>query len=120
MLLLLSRWLLKCSGMEGIIQAYVGLSDKERESWVYISAYGPGSEKSEKDMDEFWNELNGCVGSYGTNESVVVVGDLNARVGNEVVEIIVGQHGVPGRNEGGERLLHGDVCTAEVVVGSGK
>ena len=94
--------------------------NKERESLVYISAYGPSSEKSEKDMDEFWNELNVCVGSYDRNESVVVLGDLNARVGNKVVEIIVGQHGVPGRNEGDERLLHGDVCRAEVVVGSGK
>ena len=30
--------------------------------------------------------------------SVVVLGDLNERVGNEVIEGIVGQHGVPGRN----------------------
>ena len=35
----------------------------ERESWVYISAYGPGSEKSEEEIEEFWNELSECVGS---------------------------------------------------------
>ena len=40
-----------------------------------------------------------------------VLGDLNARVGNEVIEGIVGRHGVPGRNESGERLLQ------ELVVG---
>ena len=34
-----------------------------------------------------------------------VIGDLNARVGNEVIEGIVGQHIVPGRNGSGERLL---------------
>ena len=29
-------------------------------------------------IEEFWNELNECVGnSYGTNESAVVLGDLN-------------------------------------------
>ena len=33
--------------------------------------------------------------SFGTNESVVVLRDLNARVGNEVIERIVGQYGVP-------------------------
>ena len=32
------------------------------------------------------------------NESVVVLGDFNSRVGNEVIEGIVGQHGVRGRN----------------------
>ena len=56
----------------------------EIESWVYISAYGPGSEKSEVEIEEFWNELSECVGSFGRNEFVVVLGDLNARVGNEV------------------------------------
>ena len=69
--------------------------------WVFISAYGSGSEKSEEEIEEFWNELSLCVMSFGRNESVVVLGDLNARVGNEVIEVIVGRHGVPGRNESG-------------------
>ena len=56
----------------------------ERESWVFISAYGPGGEKSEEEVEKFWNELSECVGSFGRNESVVVLGDLNAQ-GNEVM-----------------------------------
>ena len=72
---------------------------------MFISAYGPGSEKSEEEIKEFWNKLSECVGSFGRNASVVVLGDLKARVGNEVIEGIVGRHGVPGRNESGERLL---------------
>ena len=43
----------------GVIQAYVG-QGKDRESWVFISAYGPGSEKSEEEIEEFWNELSEC------------------------------------------------------------
>ena len=39
------------------------------------------------------------VGSFGRNESVIVLGDLNARGGNKVIDGIVGQHGVPRRNE---------------------
>ena len=58
---------------------------------MFISAYGPGSEKSEEELEEFWNELSECVGSFDINESVVVLGDLNARVGNEVIEGIVGR-----------------------------
>ena len=74
-----------CSRMEGgVIQAYVCLSE-DRESWVFISAYGLDSENSEDEIEEFWKELSECSGSFGRNESVVVLGDLNARVGNEVI-----------------------------------
>ena len=71
----------------------------------YYIALNSGSEKSEEEIEEFWNELSECVKSFGRNESVVVLGDLNARVGNEVIEGIVGRRGVPGRSESGKRLL---------------
>ena len=45
---------------------------------------------------------------------MVVLRDLNARVGNEVIERIVGRHGVPGRNENGERLL--EMCAEQELV----
>ena len=81
---------------------------------MFISAYGPGSEE---EIDEFWNDLSECIGSFSRNESVVVLGDLNARVGNEVIEGIVGWHGVPERNESGKRLL--EMCAEqELVVGN--
>ena len=48
---------------------------------------------------------------------MVVLGDLSVRVGNEVIEGIVGQHGVLGRNESGERLP--EMCAEqELVVGN--
>ena len=28
---------------------------------MFISAYGPGSERSEEEIEEFWNELSECV-----------------------------------------------------------
>ena len=84
---------------------------------MFISVHGPGSEKSEVEIEEFRNELSECVGSFGRNESGVVLGDLNARVGNKVIEAIVLRHGVPGRNESGERLL--EMCAEqELVVGN--
>ena len=42
---------------------------------MFISAFGPGSEKSEEEIEGFWNELSECVGSFGRNESVVVMGN---------------------------------------------
>ena len=68
-------------------------------------------------IDELWSELNDCVRSFGRNDSVVGLGDLNFRVRNEVIEGIVGQHGVPGGNESAERLL--EMCAEqELVVGN--
>ena len=81
---------------------------------MFRSAYGSGSEKSEKEIKEFLNELSENVGSFDRNESVVVHWDLNARVGNKVIEAIVGRHGVPGRNESGEQLL--EMCAEQELV----
>ena len=50
----------------------------EPESWLFISANGPGSERSEQEIEAFWSELSECVGSFARNESMVVLGDLNA------------------------------------------
>ena len=88
-----------------------------RQRWVFVSAYGPGSEHEERVREEFWNELNGCLESFGANVNVVVLGDLNARVGDEQVEGVVGKYGIPGRNESGEHLSV--LCVErELVVGN--
>ena len=41
------------------------------------------------EIEEFWSKLSESVGSFGRNEWVVVLWDLNVRVGNEVIEGIV-------------------------------
>ena len=88
-----------------------------RECWAFISAYGPGCERSEEERDEFWNDLTRCVDGLSTRNYVVVLGDLHARVGDGEVEGVVGKYGVPGENESGERLL--DMCVEqELVIGN--
>ena len=87
-----------------------------RECWAFVSAYGPGCERSEEERDEFWNELTKCVDGLSTRNYVVVLGNLNARVGDGEVEGVVGMYRVPGENESGERLL--DMCVEqELVIG---
>ena len=88
-----------------------------QERWVIVSAYGPGRERDDNERDQFWNELRDCVNSFGDNVNVVVLGDLNARVGNTVIGGVVARYGVPGLNESGERLI--DMCIdQELVVGN--
>ena len=87
------------------------------ERWVIISAYGPGSERCEEERNGFWEELSECIGSFEERERVVVLGDLNARVGEEPVEGVIGEFGVPGVNENGEKLV--DLCIErELVIGN--
>ena len=87
------------------------------EVWVFISAYGPGSERSEDERTSFWNELNDCVRQVKERENVVVLGDLNARVGDLQIENVVGMYGVPGTNESGEQLV-GMCMEHELVIGN--
>ena len=88
-----------------------------RECWAFVSAYGLGCERSEEERDEFWNDLTRCVDGLSTRNYVVVLGDLNARVGDGGVEGVVVKYEVPGENESGERLL--DMCVEqELVIGN--
>ena len=88
-----------------------------RECWAFVSAYGPGCERSEGERDEFWNELTRCVDGLSTRNCVVVLGDLNARVDDGEVEGVVGKYGVPGENESSERLF--DMCVEqELIIGN--
>ena len=43
-----------------------------RICWAFVSAYGPGCERSEEERDEFWNELTRCVDDLSTRNYVVV------------------------------------------------
>ena len=88
-----------------------------QEIWVFVSAYGPGSEREEEERETFWKDVDECLQSFGANVNVVLLGDLNARVGNELVEGVVGRHGVPGRNENGERMI-GLCVERDMVVGN--
>ena len=60
-----------------------------RECWAFVSAYGPGCERTEEERDEFWNELARCLDGLSTRNYVVVLGDLNARVDDGEVEGVV-------------------------------
>lgn len=75
------------------------------EKWVVVSAYGPGSEKPEDERERFWEELSECVSGFEQSVRIVVLGDMNARVGNVEMEGVIGKFGVPGVNWAGERMV---------------
>ena len=72
---------------------------------VIVSVYGPGMERSETERMQFWEGLNECLAGFDESERVIVMGDLNAKVGDRERGDVVGRFGVPGMNENGECLL---------------
>ena len=70
-----------------------------------MCAYGLGSERGEVEREAIWNDLHDCLQSFGVNGSIVLLGDLNAHVGDKIVEDVVYRHWMPGRYEKGERMI---------------
>ena len=79
------------------------------EKTVIVGVYGPGMERSENKRDAFWECSNECINDLSENERIVVLGDMNAKVGNREVYRVVGKYGVPGVNENSERMV--EVCS---------
>ena len=71
----------------------------------FVSAYGPRAEKSEEELDGFWNESERCVEGLGRSSYVMILWDMNERIWAGEVEGILGKYEVPGENERGKRLL---------------
>lgn len=64
-----------------------------------IQVYPPTSDSSEGDIDAFYGDLDITVEYGNSQEVVVVMGDLNAKVGRRKCQDIVGLHGLGVRNE---------------------
>ena len=59
------------------------------ENVVIICVYGPGMEKSANERESFWKNLNECIAGFGEDDKIVVLGDMNARVGDREREGVV-------------------------------
>ena len=87
------------------------------ENVVIICVYGPGMEKSANERESFWENLNECIAGFGEDDKIVVLGDMNAKVGDREREGVVGKFGVPGINENGECLV--EMCVERgLIVGN--
>ena len=84
-----------------------------------IQVYAPHNERPEQEKDDFYAELQETLDECNKNDIVIVMGDLNAKVGwdNTGYERTMGSHGVGTRNENGERLC--DFCPLNGLVITG-
>ncbi|XP_072025119.1 craniofacial development protein 2-like [Amphiura filiformis] len=84
-----------------------------------LQVYAPTNETNEEDKDNFYEQLQAIVDSIHKHDVLIVMGDLNAKVGedNEGCESIMGKHGLGVRNDNGERLV--DFCNLNNLVITG-
>ena len=60
----------------------------KREFWTIIVVYAPRMERPEVGRDGFWEELKGCIEVCEERGKVVVIGYMNARVGDSEVKVL--------------------------------
>ena len=66
------------------------------ENAVVVSVYAPGMEKEEDERERFWARFCECLAGFESNKRVIVLGDVNAKVGDRERDGIVGNFGVLG------------------------
>ena len=72
-----------------------------------VNAYAPTLGATSDDKDDFYNQLEDTIRDSTESERVIVLGDLNARIGsdNSSWPECIGHFGVGKMNENGQRLL---------------
>lgn len=81
-----------------------------------IQCYAPTNESSDEVKDDFYHQLQSEVEKAPRHDLLVIMGDLNAKVGNDNTdyERVMGKHGLGTRNDNGERLV--DFCAMNNLV----
>lgn len=70
-----------------------------------IQSYAPTSESNEQEIENFYEQLRAALKHTKKEEINIIMGDMNAKIGQGKVEDVVGDFGLGVRNERGERLI---------------
>ena len=79
--------------------------------YAWICVYAPVNGNTKKDLEDmrkFWMSLNECLKKFERDRRIILMGDMNGKVGGHERGRVVGKYGVDGVNENGEMLV--DMC----------
>ena len=79
-----------------------------------IQAYAPTADKSEIEIERFYEDLKELLKITKSGEVTIILGDFNAKIGKGRVENIVGEYGLGERSDRGDRLVQ--FCQEENLV----
>ena len=85
-----------------------------------IQVYGPHNEREKEEKEQFYQELQEAVDSCNKNDIIIIMGDLNAKVGNDNrgYERTMGVHGLGTQNDKGLRLCEFSQLNGLVIAGT--
>ena len=91
-------------------------STRQRLHMDIILVYAPTNEADEETKEMFYNRLTAVVDRRPRRNLIVVMGDLNAKIGNdnEGYEMVMGREGIGDMNDNGERFA--DFCDIQDMV----
>ena len=92
----------------------VDVENNECERIVIVGSYESGMEKSKNGREAFWEMLNECQSEFREKNKIILLSNLNAKLGDKEREGVLWRYGVPKINENGERLL--EVCTERRLI----
>ncbi|GFO48728.1 craniofacial development protein 2-like protein [Plakobranchus ocellatus] len=70
-----------------------------------VQVYAPTSDSENVEVEKFYEEIEKAKGYLQSRDMIRVMGDFNAKVGDERVEDVVGPSGIGTVNERGNRLI---------------
>ena len=70
-----------------------------------MQVYAPKQDHDGEEIEKFYQEIQNGIKYAKSDEVIYTVEDLNAKVGDERYQNIVGMHGLGQRNKRGERLI---------------
>ena len=85
---------------------------------TFIQVYAPTLDASDKEIEEFYEAIQGVFDSVPKRDIIILLGDWNAKIGKSSVKTAnIGTFGLGERNERGDRLE--EFCiTNDLVVGN--
>ena len=85
-----------------------------------IHVYSPTNDACVESRDDFYEQLESTMQKCNRNDTLLIIGDLNAKVGKGTTKEIevLGQHGTGTRNEKGERLCEFCEMNGLVITGT--
>ena len=85
-----------------ILMIQINTNDKKVN---IIQVYAPTADKTDNEIESFYEDLDNILKSTKTQDVTIIMGDLNAKVGEEQVDECTGGYGMGIRNERGDRLI---------------
>ena len=81
---------------------------------MVIQAYAPTSNAEEAEVERFYEELQDLLELTPKKDVLFIIGDWNAKVGNQETPGITGKFGLGVQNEAGQRLI--EFCQENTLV----